>query len=235
MAVTVRQLLNRVLVNLGETKIDDSTPVLSTDYTRLLANFLNTIKEEVEDTHNWRALRVTDTVSVSALATSTAISWANERSRVVRVQNTENCGEVPLVFDITTASNPTPLQEMDIAEYLYRSSTDPATTGQPEYFALDNTGGDALSLLLWPIPSSSRTIQLTLCVPAARYEDDDLDEVIAIPASPLEMGVTWYAMEERGEELGVNALFSEQRYANMLNAHVSRDLAEQGEAQLVVT
>jgi hypothetical protein len=49
------------------------------------------------------------------------------------------------------------------------------------------------------------------------------------------MGVTWYAMEERGEELGVNALFSEQRYANMLNAHVSRDLAEQGEAQLVVT
>lgn len=236
MATTVRQLLNRVLRNLRESEIDAALPALNTDYTKLLLNFLNTIKEEVEDAHNWRALRTTSTVTISASASSAAITWANERSRLVRVQNTNNGGEVPLAFDITDSANPAPLIEVDLAEYIYRQTLDPTedTTSDVSYFCLDNGAGDTMTLRVWPIPTSQRTIQLTLVVPQDRFEDDDVDAVISIPATPLEMGVSWYAMEERGEELGINALFSEQRYENVLTAHISRDLAEQGEAQLVV-
>jgi hypothetical protein len=236
MAVTVKQLLNRVLVNLGEDEVADATTELSRTYDKLILNLLNTIKEEVEDAHNWRALRVTNTVAVLAAATSTAVAWANDRSRMVRVQNEHFGGEVPLAFDITDAANPIRLTEIDIAEYIYRNTTDPnsSSTSYPTYFAIDNAAGDDVQLLLWPIPATPRTIQLTMVVPPDRYVYDALTDVVAVPAAPIEMGTTWYAMEERGEELGINMLFSEQRYQNVLNAHISRDLSEQGEAQMTV-
>jgi hypothetical protein len=237
MATTFRQLLNRVLRNVGEPEIAPTTTELLTDYTKLLANFFNTIKEEVEDSHNWRALRTTNTVIVLAGTDSVDITWANERSRVVRIQDEHLGGELPLVFDVTDPSSARTLRELDIAAYVYLRTVDPAASSanSPTYFAIDNSSGDVSRLLVWPPPITPRTIQLTMCVPSGRYEDDELDTVIAIPTAPIEMGVTWYAMEERGEELGINALFSEQRYTSMLNAHISRDLAEQGEAQLVVS
>lgn len=236
MAVTYLQLLNRVLRNISESEIDTALTALNTPYTKLIGNFVNTIKAEVEAAHNWRALRVTSTVTVPALAASAAITWANENSRVVRVQQASALEEVPLVFDITDAANPSPLMEIDIAEYVYRSSMDSTSTAaSPSYFAIDNAAGDVVTLYVWPEPTTQRTIQLTLVVPQDRLEDDDLGTTISVPVTPIEMGATWYALEERGEELGTRTLFSEARYLSTLNSHISLDLAEQGEADLVPT
>ena len=66
MAVTFRQMMNRVLNNLGESEIASSTAAISDTYLLLLRNILNQVKEEVEDAHNWRALRVRVTATVAA-------------------------------------------------------------------------------------------------------------------------------------------------------------------------
>lgn len=237
MAVTFRQLLNRVLNNLGEDELSSSATAISSAYHKQLRNMFNHVKEEVENAHNWRALWSTETVTVTASSESAAITNANGRSRLVRVRDAENCELVPLVFDKTNASSPYRLYELDYSELLRRratNTTEPQSNG-PTYFALDNSSGDTLNLVVYPSSTVERTIEITLVIPQSRFEGDsgDIDTEIEVPSMPIELGVTWHAYEERGEELGPNSLFSQSAYLRSLTEHVSRDEAEQGSNDLV--
>jgi hypothetical protein len=173
-------------------------------------------------------LRQTVSVAVVAEALSGTITEANERSRLVRIFQSERGCVVPLAFDITDASNPDPLIEMDLAELIYRDTVDPDNRQDPIYFALDNSSGDVLDLYVWPRPSGARTLQITLIIPQDRLEADSLDTTLKIPVRPLVVGSTWYSLEDRGEELGAQGLFSENRFNDALNAAIARDDAEQG-------
>ena len=74
-----------------------------------------------------------------------------------------------------------------------------------------------------------------MTVPQARLEGatGDIGTSISIPHMPVELGMTYFAMEERGEELGPNGLFTEKRYQTSLNNAIARDVAELGELNLV--
>lgn len=226
---TYRQALNRVLEKLGEDTVLDAVSTLTEDYHILVGSFLNDVKEEIEDAHNWRALRQFINVTITADTSSATITGANERSRVVRIFQAEAGGSVPLVFDTTSASDVAPLTEIDLAELIYRDTVDPDGRGDPVYFAVDNSSGDVLTLYVWPRPSSQRTIKVGLIVPQDILSTSDLATTIKIPIRPLLTGVTWYCLEERGEELGVNGLFSEARFRDALNSAIARDSAEQGD------
>lgn len=234
MATTVLQALNRVLVKLGEEQVPVSTPELTENYQLLVASFLNDIKEEIEDAHNWRALRQTVTTSILADARSGVITEANERSRVVRIAQQNRQGLVPLVFDVTD-TQPCPLVEIDLAELLYRDTLEPDTRQDPAFFAVDNSSADVLEILVWPRPSGTRSIQSTLIIPQDRYAPTDVSVNVAIPIRPLVVGATWYALEERGEELGANGLFNEARYRDALDSAIARDDAEQGNVHELIS
>lgn len=81
----------------------------------------------------------------------------------------------------------------------------------------------------------AQTFELELVVPQERFVADatDLDSNISVPAAPLELGATWYSLEERGEELGVNSLFSEKRYRISADSAIARDAGEAGGPDLV--
>lgn len=235
MATTVLEALNEVLVKIGEDEVSNAATSLTETYELLVLSFLNDIKEEIEDAHNWRALRQTVSVTISANNQSATITEANERSRVVRIYQQNAHTEVPLVFDITDASNPDRLIEMDLAELIYRDTIDPDVRQEPQYFALDNSSGDVLDLYVWPRPSADSTIQLTLVIPQEKLAKDSLATNIKIPMRPLRVGATWYALEERGEELGTNGQFNEQRYKDALSSAIGRDEAEQGNSMELVS
>lgn len=232
MATTYKQLLNRVLRTLGEDEIAASVATLSEQYHKVLAEFVNTIKEEVEDAHQWRALRQKHTATVLADAESGTITSATERSRVIRIQESTNHRLIPLVYDTTNSSDPQPLQEMDLAKLLHLNEIDPdlRASAEPVAFAVDNVAEDSAAVYVYPRPSSNRTITLYMTTPQARLGDSDLTENIDVPVKPIEIGVLWYALEERGEELGPNSLFSEERYKMALDAAIAKDDAEQGNA-----
>lgn len=236
MAVTFKQLLNRALRICGEDEIDTATNAVSDTQQLLYAEVANEIKEEVEAAHNWRALRQTVTVAFAASETSNTITEANERSRVVRIQDPMRGQEVPLVFDITDSSSPVRLQELDLADLLYRRTMDSNTTQDPWAFALDNSSGDVLDVHLYPTPADARTIQLTLIIPQARLDatvSADLSTTIKIPVRPITLGLVRYILEERGEELGINSAYSEEKEFKALQDAVSLDAAEQGGYNLV--
>jgi hypothetical protein len=228
---TVRRTLNRILVTLGEATVDDSVTDLADTYQLQVLEFLNQFKEEIEAAHNWRSLRAIKTVTILAAASSGTISSVNERARVLRDPNTLT----PLVHDVTTASNPIPLREMDLAELLWRLQAYPDDTStSPTHFAIASDGNDVMTLHVWPRVSTQRSIKLQLVVPQDYLEADDLDTGVLVPERALLQGTIWFALKERGEELGQGSMFTEERYRVALSDEVALDATEGGALEMVV-
>lgn len=236
MAVTFKELLNRALKMTGEEQIDSGSVILTDDVHIMLAEVAMELKEEVEDAWNWRSLRQQVTVAFAAGETGNDITEANERSRVLRIHEPHYGALVPLVFDITDVSTPYRLKELDLPELLRRRTMDPDTSAVPAYFAIDNSSGDTLTIEVHPKPATARTIQLDMVIPQDRLDGsqaEDLATTLKVPVRPITMALVRYILEERGEELGINSAYSEEREARALRDAISRDMAECGEDSLV--
>jgi hypothetical protein len=234
MATTFRQVLNKVLNRLGEEEISGSTTTLSDDYHILLAAMVNDVKEEIEEAALWRTLWHDETVTVAASTTSIAITNTNERSRHVRVNEPAWGQEVGLCFDYTDTSNATRINEMELAMIKHRQTVDDDEGDDVNVYAIDDSvAADTLLLQVWPAPKADFDIRITMCTPQAELAIDALDTAISIPERPLRLGVLWTATEERGEELGANGLFTEQRYRIALDDAVARDMGAQGDLELI--
>lgn len=231
MATTYKEVLNRVLAIMGEAQIDSGTSELTTTYQKLLGGLLNDVKEQIEDAHNWRALRTTETLTVTAGERVKAFSTGNERTRVCRSFDSARASYTPLVFDVTDATEPDALMEMDLAELLYRDEMDPdVRVTEPNYFAVDQTTEGGLALNIWPRCSGNRNIKVYIYTPQAYLDVADLGQNIDIPVRPLIVGTLWYALEERGEELGIQGLYNRERFEEALASAIARDNAEAGDS-----
>lgn len=237
MATTYRQVLNRVLRTLGEDEVDAVATELTDDYQKLVGSFVNQIKEEIEDAHNWRSLRTVLPVTVTN-ANSANISNTNERTRLVRVQRSNTGASVALVFDITNADRPALVREEDLSVLHYWQGIDPdtAAANTPAAFAIAISASDpdVLELNIYPKVSGARNFTIEVIQPQSYLEDDDLDTAIKIPARPLIMGSIFYALQERGEELGASSLYTEERALKALDEAIARDAEEQGGYELVL-
>lgn len=237
MAITYRDMLNRVMTALGESTISSSATELSSDYEKMVGRFINEIKEEVEDAFNWRCLRTRLTATITANTNTATLTGANNRSRVYRAQQSTDSMIRALCFDVTNATDPDRLMEMDLPELLYKREidTDSIVTDSPSFFAVDDSAGADMTMEVWPTPTSDRNIAIHMMVPQARIGDTELDTVIAVPARPIELGAIWAAMEERGEELGTSGRYSQEKYLSAMDDAISRDAAEQGGMDLVIS
>jgi len=241
MAMTFRQLMNSILVDIGSAKIPDSNTIITDTYQLQVAGFLNKIKEEAEDAWNWRALWQTYTFSYLAnnltqpiIDTATG-NAPNERCRTVRMQDQRYGKEVALCFDLTSFGIPFPLKEQSKAALVYYNTVLNQTPVQfSTDFAVDNTGGSNVNLMVYPGASVARTIAITLCNPVPRIDPTTagatggLDTTISIPTQPIEYGTIWYALQERGEELGTSTIFTEERFRTALDDAIARDQEESG-------
>lgn len=231
-----RDVINRVLRTVSEDTIDPLSTELTDAYQMLVATFVNQIKEEIEDAHNWRALQTTLTVVVPALAASANVTGTNERSRLVRVQDASIGQFVPLVFDFTDSNNVFRLHEIDLAVNTWKQSENTQKVAQPGHFALGSNGDTGEVVLhIFPPPTVQRTYRVTFVVPQAELGDEDLDVNIKIPSRALLMGSIYYALAERGEELGVDNIYTEERSRKALDDAIARDVEEQGGIDLVAT
>ncbi len=102
-------------------------------------------------------------------------------------------------------------------------------------FAVQDTSAATLSMHFDDTYPTDIDLAIFLVVPQGRLADDDLDTEITIPTRALELGTLWWAFEERGEELGSGAVFSERKYRTALDDAIGIDQAAQGDLQLVIT
>lgn len=216
MADTTLQLLNRVLRGLRKTELDSGTTSVDDDYHKLLLDWLNVAKEEVEEAWDWEELQVTATITQSAVSDVTMSLEASDgfsdtditnKARMLYEQPLTHFAlrstktAKPMIFDVTD-SNEFRLKETSVAHIIRLRATDQDDTGDPCYFALRDNADGFKELLIWPTPNQVRTFQLTAIQPQAELPNATLDATqLSVPSRPVWTRALLYANQERGEEL----------------------------------
>lgn len=252
---TFRQIVNNVLTNIGRGTIPATNTTITDTYQLQIANFVNHIKEECEDSSQWRAHWQTINIAYLANVNQQQITdmtiagkAATSRSRLVRMQRAEFGREVGLCFDITTFGIPFILGELSIQETIYFNTVlNQTPVAYSTNYSIQDTGNDIIMLNMYPGANAARTIQITMAIPQPRIDPTvagsaiypwlgtmGLDSPILIPQMPIELGACWYALAERGEELGVSNMFTEERYRRALDDALSRDLGDAGGLQMII-
>lgn len=239
--------MNTTLTAIGSANIPVGNTVITDQYQLQVAGFLNRIKEEVEDAWNWRALWNVYTFIYPAAVLSQPIvdmstgAFPGERCRTARMTDKRVGKEVALCFDITSFGIPFPMAETPKAGLLYYNTVfNQVPVQYSTNFAVDISNTGIVNLLVYPGANQPRTIQITLVNPQARIDPTiagatgGLDTPIYTPASPIEYGTIWYALQERGEELGTSTVFTEERFRTAIDDAIARDQEESGGIEMTV-
>ena len=219
MALTALALLNKVLRGLRR---DVQSATSTTDsYQLLVLQYLNSSKEELEDTWDWHALRTTVTLTVTSGTSDYALTAAGPadvdvtpRSRLLYerpsrgwtdeggVETTDYvAGSLPQVFDVTESTEYR-LEEISPEQMERLHFTDNDETNQPTSFALYRDV-DSLRVKIWPTPSSNRTLKMRFVIPQAEIPRTEMTSYqLKIDDRSVWTKALHSACQERGEDVG---------------------------------
>jgi hypothetical protein len=181
--MTYLEIINSVLRRLRETEVTD---VNESDYSKLIGEYVNSVKKEVESAWNWTALSTTLTATTSAGVFNYTLSGSGSRFRVSDVVNdTQNYM----------------LQPRSVLWMNKRFLTTDATTGAPYFYSFNGVDGSGDSKVdVYPVPDGVYVIRFNVTIP-----QDDLasnTDVLQIPSEPVIQGALARAISERGEDGG---------------------------------
>ena len=213
--MTYREMINAVLRRLRESTIGsnwsgsivDATAV--TDYQKMVGDFINEAKREVEDAWNWSILRTSTTITTVADTQQYVLTGTNERSRILMAQE---------------QSNGTVLQEM--ADKYLQFTKYPTSAVQktiPHYFTTVGVDSSTGSLLVEfdPVPDAAYNITFRVVNP-----QDDITAAtttIKAPHQPIILGAWARAISERGEDGGSMSDMVFGQYTNALSDAIQID------------
>lgn len=206
--MTYLQAVNAVLRRLRE---DEVATYTENDYSKLIGDYVNEAKREVEDSWNWIQLRNTIQVATVADTYSYALTGAGNRFRTLQVINdTEDL-------------------ELRLASYQWMNKQftmigSGAQTGSPTFYDINgsNSNGDPY-VNFYPIPDGVETINFNMITPQDDLSDDST--IITVPSWPVILGAHAKAISERGED--GSTMFAEvmNNYSNALSDAIAIDAA----------
>lgn len=232
--MTLLELVNKVLRRLRE----DSVPDLSAPYSQLVLEFVADAHEETQQFHDWSRNDTTIVVRIPAgsldldLTATIADGGAIETGYTPPGENSflrvGPCGVEAWVYDDlttdTTGYRPTLVDWSTLAEQ-YKSLT--TATGEVTQIALQlSEDGPGYRLWVYPAPTATRYMHMRFHSPEALIDvDEDADSrVITTPWRPIVKGAVYWALNERGEEMGEPGGLAEKRFYASLAVEKERDL-----------
>lgn len=228
--MTLLEMVNNILLRLRE---DTVSTVAETAYAKLIATFVNDAKQDVEDVnHSWSAYETE--IDLSILGDSTtriyAVTGTNDRSYLLRDGRPGN-DRCPLAFDIT-ANGQRQLHDSPLKAVRYaRALSDDNTEDNPYIFAVqaDNATGAGWQIQLVWASTTARTWRMYWYVPQDDLAIDGTDDntQILLPIRPVETKAIYYALNERGEEMGEPNGIAFQRAKDSLAAALETDMQVQ--------
>jgi len=207
---TQLQIVNKVLQRLRETKV---TAITDGDYASLIAGFVNDAKEDLEDIWFWSVNETSVDTSITADGTRTyEISGTTDRSFLVRTLR----DKLPVAFDATASEEQqledVPLKELQRWRNMYKGTV--PSHPNPTRFAVKPTStGRSYSIELEQDSSTARTWRTFWYVPQAELAVDGtaISTSILLPERPIYLQALFYALNERGEEMGEPGSLFEQK------------------------
>ena len=181
--MTYLQIINAVLRRLRETEVTD---VDETDYSKLIGEYVNSVKKEVEAAWDWNALRTTLTLNTVASTFNYTLIGSGSRFRVSDVVNDTS----------NYMMQPRSAQWMN-----QRFLTVDQQLSTPSFYSFNGVDSNQDSAVdLYPIPDGVYTIRFNVTIP-----QDDLvsnADILLIPSEPVIQGTLARAISERGEDGG---------------------------------
>lgn len=179
-------LVNSVLRRLRETEVSS---VADNAYSKLIGDFVNDAKRQVEDSYNWNSLSNTLTATTQPAIFSYALTGSGERFRVIDVLNdTKN--------NVLRNLSSTDMNKM----FLLGTSAN----GSPTYYNFNGTNSNGDTLIdVYPIPDGVYDIRVNIIQPQPNLVNSS-DEML-VPAEPVIFNATARAIAERGEDGGILA------------------------------
>lgn len=223
-------VINSILTRLRESTV--ATPT-ENSYSKLIAQFINDAKADMEDTgHNWSAYitQTSDTILADGSTTTYDITETNDRSYLLRYGANQR---LPMAFDATSVEN-AQLWDIPYDQLIKDRDLDPnglQTADQPTTFAIvadaDGRGWSIELLNAVTNGGTARTWELWWYLPQADLsttDDTDTATEILLPRRPIELRALYYALEERGEVMGPRAgVNAWQRSENAIAAAIEID------------
>ena len=216
-------IVNDVLRRLREKQVSS---VASSDYSALIGSFVNDAKEDLEDMWFWTVNETSyDTTITSDGTTSYDLSSTTDRSFLIRyIQD-----DIPMAYDVTTNEN-TQLYDVPL-KYTHQFQDTFVGTAQtldrPIYFSIAPAAdGRGYGLELMQGASSTRTWRTYWYTPQAGLALDgtDDDTSILLPERPIFLRTLFYAMNERGEEMGEPGSILDRKAADSAAAAMELDM-----------
>jgi hypothetical protein len=178
------QLVNSVLRRLRETEVSS---VADNAYSKLIGEFINDAKRQVEDSYPWNALSDTLTASTADGIFNYILNGSGQRFRIIDVLNDSSN---------VVVQNATTRWMND--QFLLTT----AQRGSPSYYNFNgtNSNGDT-QVDLYPIPDGVYEIRFNVIKPQLALEADA--DILLVPSEPVIFNAAARAMAERGEDGGI--------------------------------
>ena len=227
MAETQLQIINKVQRRLRETV---TASAATSDYSTLLAEFLNDVIDDLNSVHDWSLLESEESVSLAASTRTYDLTGTTNQSQLLFDQNNR---PLAVLFDdgsddaANVRMNYLPPNDLWMLIQTDRDETEE----DPNYFTLrQQNDADNLELEIWPLPEVSRLARLRFWTPQPTLAVDGTADAttIYLPARPLYLGTLMLALNERGEEIGEPGNLAEQRYLSAVADAVYTDTIARG-------
>lgn len=208
--MTYLEIVNKVLRRLREREV---TSVSQTAYSKLIGDFVNDAKKEVEDSWNWSVLSNTLVLTTSNGVSSYELNGAQNNSNVKDVIN--DTGNIFMHYK----------DAVWFDQQLYNNTP---VSGSPSYYTFKEVATDGdVKIDVYPIPDGVYSIRVN-CVIRPTELVNNTDKVL-VPNQPVFLLAVAKAIEERGEDGGTSSMNAYAAGKSSLADEIAYDAARQPE------
>jgi hypothetical protein len=178
------QLVNSVLRRLRETEVSS---VNDNAYSKLIGDFVNDAKRNVEDAYNWNSLSDTLTAVTAVDIFNYVLVGSQQRFRVIDVLNDTS--------DVIVRNASTRWMNQQFL-------LNPTQKGAPQYYNFNGTDANGDTQVdLFPVPNGVYNIRFNVILPQPIMTTDAT--VLKVPYEPVIFLAYAKALAERGEDGGL--------------------------------
>jgi hypothetical protein len=178
------QLVNSVLRRLRETEVSS---VNDNAYSKLIGDFVNDAKRNVEDAYNWNSLSDTLTAVTATGIFNYVLVGSGQRFRVIDVLNDSS--------DVIVRNASTRWMNQQFL-------LNPTQAGTPQYYNFNGTDANGDTQVdLFPVPNGVYNVRFNVILPQPLLEADS--DNLLVPSEPVVFLAYAKALAERGEDGGL--------------------------------
>ena len=183
--MTFLEAINAVLRRLRE---DSVTASNSSDYAKLIGDFVNQAIYDVEHAWDWNCLK--ETITITTAASDNLYDFHTADTKIISAINDTKNWMLKKV----------PAEDQHRLTYL-----DTPLSDSPYYYSFNGKNGDYSQVQLYPTPTAVESLRFLVVKHTPEKEIDGTDdaETLTCPSLPIVLNAYARAVSERGEDGGI--------------------------------